>query len=312
MRPYINPVMATPEEVTTQRFYLRKIEGAEVLLAYETNFFRQELHKWAPVAPEPPPLLENSYSTRKPRPTKQQKMMTQLGIENPEDLPQQYRTKQHTFTKTRKNSDSHSSTKGHHPLQAAPRHRNRSDTPHSASTSNGADSHTRSHRLPPPLSSTHADPTYTPYFPTTGSPNNAHHHPGSPVYGSASYMSNHHAQNPHPHLRDSPGFPPRSPLSRSGAPLDPSLFSPTSSHFAASMSLTPSGHGGPNHILSPPHHSFTTPSSGVHMDTNIFDDFVADPTDDLGGRNEAAEALEERRREEDEEQGRIFADQYLN
>ncbi len=308
MRPYINPVMATPEEVTTQRFYLRKIEGAEVLLAYETNFFRQELHKWAPVAPEPPPLLENSFSTRKPRPTKQQKMMTQLGIDNPDDLPQQYRTKQHNFSKTRKSSDSHSN-KSHHPLQPAPRHRNRSDTPHSASTSNGAEPHTRSHRLPPGLSSTHTDPAYAAYYPT-GSPHNLAHRPGSPVYGSGSYIPSHHSQMPHPHLRDSPGFPPRSPLNRSGPPLDPSLFSPTNSHFVTSMSLTP-GHGS-SHLLSPHHHAFSTQSAGVNMDNNIFDDFVADPSDDVGGRNEGAEAFDERGREEEDEQGRIFADQYLN
>lgn len=83
----------TTEEVPTLIFYLRKIEGAEVLLAYETNFFRQEIHKWAPVAPEPPPILEQSLSTRKPRPTKQQKIMAQLGIENPEDLPPHLRPK---------------------------------------------------------------------------------------------------------------------------------------------------------------------------------------------------------------------------
>jgi histone demethylase JARID1 len=65
------------------------------LLAYETNYLRQELHKWAPVAPEPPPLIEASSSTRKPRPTKQQKIMAQLGITNPEDLPQQYKIKPH-------------------------------------------------------------------------------------------------------------------------------------------------------------------------------------------------------------------------
>lgn len=308
MRPYINPVLATPEEVTTQRFYLRKIEGAEVLLAYETNFFRQQLHKWAPVAPEPPPLLENSFSTRKPRPTKQQKMMTQLGIDNPDDLPQQFRTKQHNFSKTRKSSESHS-TKSHHPLQPAPRHRNRSGTPHSASTSNGADTHTHSHRLPAALSSTHTDPTYTTYYPTD-SPHNPHHHPTSPGYGPGAFIPNHHSHNAHPHLCDSPGFPPRSPLSRSGPPLDPSLFSPTNSQFGASMSLTPGhGHG---HLLSPQHHAFSTQGAGAHLDNNIFDDFVADPSDDVGGRNEAAEALEERGREEEDEQGRIFADQYLN
>lgn len=94
---YINPLMSSPDELTTQRFYLRKLEGAEILLSDEINFFRQELHKWAPVAPTAPPILEVSLSTRKPRPTKQQKLMSQLGITNPEDLPQHLRTKTHQF-----------------------------------------------------------------------------------------------------------------------------------------------------------------------------------------------------------------------
>ena len=94
---YINPLMSSPDELTTQRFYLRKLEGAEILLSDEINFFRQELHKWAPVAPSPPPILQVSLSTRKPRPTKQQKLMNQLGITNPEDLPQHLRTKAHQF-----------------------------------------------------------------------------------------------------------------------------------------------------------------------------------------------------------------------
>jgi hypothetical protein len=67
---YCNPLLSTEAEAETQRFYLRKIEGAEVLLTHETNFFRQELHKWCPVAPEAPPIQEQSRSTRKPRPTK--------------------------------------------------------------------------------------------------------------------------------------------------------------------------------------------------------------------------------------------------
>jgi histone demethylase JARID1 len=98
---YINPLMSSPDELITQRFYLRKLEGADILLANEINFFRQELHKWAPVAPSPPPILQVSLSTRKPRPTKQQKLMSQLGITNPEDLPQQYKTKTHQFTKSK-------------------------------------------------------------------------------------------------------------------------------------------------------------------------------------------------------------------
>lgn len=99
LQSFTNAACTTTEEVPTLIFYLRKIEGAEVLLAYETNFFRQEIHKWAPVAPEPPPILEQSLSTRKPRPTKQQKMMAQLGIERPEDLPSHLRTKQYNPAK---------------------------------------------------------------------------------------------------------------------------------------------------------------------------------------------------------------------
>ena len=103
---FINPnnVSGSTEEMPTMLFYLRKLEGAEVLLAYETNLFRQELHKWQPIAPEPPPILDRSGSTRKPRPTKQQKMMLQMGLSDPSELPQQYRTRPHSFHK-RKSTD---------------------------------------------------------------------------------------------------------------------------------------------------------------------------------------------------------------
>lgn len=298
MRPYVNPVMTTPEEVTTQRFYLRKIEGAEVLLADETNFFRQELHKWAPVAPDPPPVLEISLSTRKPRPTKQQKLMTQLGIEDPESLPIQFRTKPHNFTKTRKSSDTHSN-KSHQPLQPAPRNRNRSDTPHSASTGNGTDPHTHGHRLPTSISSSHTDPTYPAFFPTAPL-HNHHMSPDSPRWN---YLPGHHSSQHPASLMELPHFNPSSPSSRSGPPIDPSLCSPTNHQFATTMS----SHTHPN-LLSPRHHSYSDGHhSGNHMENNIFDDYVADQSDDIGGRNEAAEALEE------EEQRRMFeADEYLN
>ncbi|KAH7323790.1 PLU-1-like protein-domain-containing protein [Rhexocercosporidium sp. MPI-PUGE-AT-0058] len=115
--PFCNPVMATADECETQRFYLRKIEGAEILLAFETNFFRQELHKWSPVAPEAPPILDASKSTRKPRPTKLQKLMAQHGVDDPEALPPAYRTKAHNF-KSRKSSEPSSSRPP--PLQPAP------------------------------------------------------------------------------------------------------------------------------------------------------------------------------------------------
>lgn len=55
----------------------------------------------------PPPIIQVSVSTRKPRPTKQQKMMAQLGIDNPEDLPPEFRTKQQN-NKTRKVSEAQS------------------------------------------------------------------------------------------------------------------------------------------------------------------------------------------------------------
>lgn len=114
--PFCNPIMATSEEAATQRFYLRKIEGAEILLAYETNFFRQELHKWSPVAPEAPPVLDSSKSTRKPRPTKLQKLMAQHGVDNPDSLPQALRTKQHSF----KRKSSEPTNARPQPLQPAP------------------------------------------------------------------------------------------------------------------------------------------------------------------------------------------------
>lgn len=113
---YINPLMSTPDELTTQRFYLRKLEGADILLANEINFFRQELHKWAPVTPEAPPILEVSLSTRKPRPTKQQKLMQQFGVNNPDELPQHLRTKPHNF-KPRKSTDG---SKNPQQIQPAP------------------------------------------------------------------------------------------------------------------------------------------------------------------------------------------------
>ena len=99
VRPLTNAIGLTGAEVPTMRFYLRKIEGAEILLSPETNFFRTELHKWMPIAPDPPPVVEVSMSTRKPRPTKQQKLMAQMGITNPDDLPPQLRTKAHSFSK---------------------------------------------------------------------------------------------------------------------------------------------------------------------------------------------------------------------
>ena len=293
IRPYTNPVMVTPDEVTTQRFYLRKIEGADILLAFETNFFRQELHKWAPVAPEPPPILEISLSTRKPRPTKQQKMMAQLGIDNPEDLPQQFRAKHYTF-KSRKSSDAHS-TKAPQPLQPAPQFARGTDTsgslPHSASTGATISSRGTSQRLPQPISTGHSDSTYSAYFPAmspqSGQPHGDFGNP-SPPFTWQNRPSN---SNQSPALVDSPIFRPSTPSQGSGPPLDPGLFSPTTHHFAASalrmVSVAPS----PGSLVSPMRDNYGSgPSnSGTNMDS-IFADFTTVADDQ--SRNEAGEALE--------------------
>ncbi|WYZ38240.1 hypothetical protein EsH8_III_000154 [Colletotrichum jinshuiense] len=102
---YCNPLVSTESEADTQRFYLRKIEGAEILLAYETNFFRQELHKWCPVAPNAPPVLEVSKSTRKPRPTKLQKLLAQFGVDDPEDLPENMKAKAASLKRKAQNAE---------------------------------------------------------------------------------------------------------------------------------------------------------------------------------------------------------------
>ena len=166
--PFCNPVMATADEAETQRFYLRKIEGAEILLSYETNFFRQELHKWSPVAPDPPPVLEVSKSTRKPRPTKLQKLMAQHGVEDPEDLPQAVRLKPHQFK--RKSSEPQLA------LQPAPRR------PGSASMT------THSHT-----------------FPAVTAPMNHHGHPGPILTGLHDSSPHGHPPqySPYPNVQDS-------------------------------------------------------------------------------------------------------------
>ncbi|KAI2602212.1 PLU-1-like protein [Hypoxylon sp. NC1633] len=105
IQAFCNPVLTTASEVDDQRFYLRKIEGAEILLSFETNFFRQELHKWSPVAPEPPPVLEVSKSTRKPRPTKLQKMLAQYGVDDPDDLPENMKGKANSLKRKAMNAE---------------------------------------------------------------------------------------------------------------------------------------------------------------------------------------------------------------
>lgn len=105
VQPYCNPVLSTRNEAETQRFFLRKIEGAEVLLSDETNFFRQELHRWSPVAPEAPPIIEISKSTRKPRPTKLDRLLQHYGVHEVEDLPEDVKSKGLSLKRKRQNAD---------------------------------------------------------------------------------------------------------------------------------------------------------------------------------------------------------------
>ncbi|KAI1329845.1 PLU-1-domain-containing protein [Xylariaceae sp. FL0255] len=102
---FCSSVLTTASEADTQRFYLRKIEGAEILLSYETNFFRQELHKWNPVAPQPPPVLDVSKSTRKPRPTKLQKLLAQYNVDDPDDLPEEIKGKANSLKRKAQNAE---------------------------------------------------------------------------------------------------------------------------------------------------------------------------------------------------------------
>jgi len=52
------------------RFYLRKLEGAEVFLPNEYNYFRRSAHALAPLSNTPPPLVAESKVARKQKPKK--------------------------------------------------------------------------------------------------------------------------------------------------------------------------------------------------------------------------------------------------
>ncbi|KAF8468142.1 PLU-1-like protein-domain-containing protein [Kalaharituber pfeilii] len=139
IQPFTNSLGLSQAEVPMMRFYLRKIEGAEILLAHETNFFRTELHRWMPIAPDPPPIIDCSNSTRKPRPTKQQKLMAQYGVNTPEELPMTLRTKAHTFKKKTNEPNKPA------PIKPAP-HKGSSHPPSSSSMS-PVQMHTPSHGI---------------------------------------------------------------------------------------------------------------------------------------------------------------------
>ena len=185
--PFCNPVMTTAEEVETQRFYLRKIEGAEILLSYETNFFRQELHKYSPVASEPPPILEASKSTRKPRPTKLQKLMQQHGVDDPDQLPQNLRTKPHTFKRKSSEPTSRPPT-----LQPAPG-RSESGTPTGHSFPPTAQMHHNGPVLSGvPSSHDHAHPAHLGGYPGAAEPHFTMSGPSptSPAFAPHAFMHN--------------------------------------------------------------------------------------------------------------------------
>jgi hypothetical protein len=56
-----------PCSLSKCRFYLRKIEGAEVFLPFQYNFFRQTAHALAPLTSTPPPLVAESRVVKKSR-----------------------------------------------------------------------------------------------------------------------------------------------------------------------------------------------------------------------------------------------------
>lgn len=239
VRPYLNPLMTTQEEVPTQRFYLRKVEGAEILLTWETNFFRQELHRWAPVAPEPPPFLEHSLSTRKPRPTKQQKLMAQLGIDNPENLPQNLRTRQHNFNRRKSSEPNLNKVPPPPPVQLAPGRplapatlaSNTIITPATAGPSITGFKPSGHHTFNQDPSHNSGGPTfaYEGNFPLP-SPGNGvsshhhhphphHHHHVSPTFPPSGFMS-----SQHDHLSHPPTGPYDTGLTLGTSTLDPALF----------------------------------------------------------------------------------------
>ena len=294
VRPYINPVMTTSEEVTTQRFYLRKIEGAEILLSFETNFFRQEVHKWSPVAPEPPPVLEQSLSTRKPRPTKQQKLMQQHNVSTPEELPLQFRRKEYNINKARK-----SSITGNANIQAAPAKRPRSSQSTSTDNSGGP----QSHRIPPGIS-TNRDSTYGSTF--VGSSSHNPHQSDSPSYTQTPYYG-HNSHNPHSPFTESPHYGhQRSPLSATYS-TDPNMdnpFAQVSHPHSRGMTTSPQqGYSTSNH------------SHPNDAEDNMFEEFVTNRDEDITQGNEVAEALEEargREHNEDEESKSVVLEEFVN
>ena len=253
-------------DTVSKRFYLRKIEGADILLAYETNYLRQELYKLVPIAPEPPPIMNESNSTRKPRPTKQQKLMAQLGITNPEDLPQELRTKQHTFKHLEKKKSDSSTTRQPHNLQPAPIL--------DKSSSDSVSMPTLSR--PEPITTVPTDPTYATMFST--SPTISPQGWQRPVAGNRSNI----IDTPNSPIFRPPETPPP-PISVSN--IDPSLYSPSNSSFAAAALREASN---TQNVPSPRFVHSRGTSQGGDLE-NLFANFTNDNAEES---NQAGEALE--------------------
>lgn len=290
IRPYVNPLTVSPDEVTTLRFYLRKVEGADILLAYETNFLRQELHKSAPVAPEPPPVIDHSSSTRKPRPTKQQKLMASLGITNPDDLPPQYKIKPH------KRKGSESLHKPPQPLQPAgsPTVHTPSSmstaTPGPPSSRPGLPQHTSSQNTPsfsyssqnqPMVTSSYRDsPLFAPSFglPPLRAPAEPTHTVNPAQFASHSYTSRTSPPSaPNFAVPQSP--PQQGAMFNSGINLDPALFG--SSSGGAMFDKRPGSSGSPGLVPTEEGPSFSSPRTSVanaNLDS-IFADMVHNDED---------------------------------
>jgi [histone H3]-trimethyl-L-lysine4 demethylase len=278
VKQYCDPFEPTTDDITTQRFYLRKVEGADILLAYETNFFRQDLHRLCPIAPYAPPMMHESNSTRKPRPTKQQKLMAQYGVLHPEDLPQELRTKQHTFKHHRKSTDS--TGRIPQPLQPAPL--GKSET----NSTPGPGGSGSNYRPPTTISTSHTDLTYASMF------------SNSPQAESAAEMGNVSPsiiwQNrPSTAKQSNPPGSPESPIFRpatppvSGTQLDPGLFSPTNGSFAAAALAD----GANTQSMASPRLTHSRGNSGGGDINELFVNFTNDNNDEPS-RNEAGEALE--------------------
>lgn len=206
---YCNPVLSTRNEAETQRFYLRKIEGAEILLAGETNFFRQELHKWSPVAPEAPPIIEMSKSTRKPRPTKLDRLLLQHGVTDVDDLPEAVKSKGISLKRKRQNAEM--------AAQAAQQAAAGSSTGGQATSPGGVNSYATYYQR---------GTSSQPQTPGLSVASSSHAHPSRGPGSSSS--STHHS---HPYARADSSGPMLRPepldLDSSGSNIHPSFFMPS-------------------------------------------------------------------------------------